>query len=295
VAKWEPEGLTRPVLTKWSPLHASRPAREAAGVHCAVTRPRPPFRRTGAPSDPAPPPDPRSPDPPPSPSPLPPILTHRVARIPLPSPPRLPRHRSLPTYPPTTVKRSGKVQMFVGKRGPRRGTIRPARGQILGRLPGRPLAPPSSGKLENPTRPGSRHGEINRAPLRQHKSRAVSVTRPWESGPHRRAAPERDRPTSPRSPPGSPVKSGSVQIKAASGLRSVARNNKATRLRTRPGRSTKSSAKDLSLRTVKLQSASRGAPLRGTPHRQPAVVLGRSLFVSDCGVQGRITPFRHGF
>jgi hypothetical protein len=89
--------------------------------------------------------------------------------------------------------------------------------------------------------------------------------------------------------------SGLSQIKAASGLRSVARNNKATRLRTRPGRSTKSSAKDLSLRTVKLQSASRGAPFRGTPHRQPAVVRGRSLFVSDCGVQGRITPFRHGF
>jgi hypothetical protein len=98
----------------------------------------------------------------------------------------------------------------------------------------------------------------------------------------------------PRSPP-TPRFTGLSQIKAASGLRSVARNNKATRLRTRPGRSTKSSAKDLSLRTVKLQSASREASLRETPHRRPAVVLGRSLFVSDCGVQGRITPFRHGF
>ena len=40
------------------------------------------------------------------------------------------------------------------------------------------------------------------------------------------------------------------------GLRSAARNNKATRQRTRPYRATKSSAKDLSLRKVKLQSAS---------------------------------------
>ena len=39
-------------------------------------------------------------------------------------------------------------------------------------------------------------------------------------------------------------------------LRSVDRNNKATLLLTRPGRTTKSSAKDLSLRIVKLQSAS---------------------------------------
>ena len=40
------------------------------------------------------------------------------------------------------------------------------------------------------------------------------------------------------------------------GLRSAARNYKATRQRTRPWRTTKSSAKDLSLRKVKLQSAS---------------------------------------
>lgn len=43
---------------------------------------------------------------------------------------------------------------------------------------------------------------------------------------------------------------------ADAGLRSVARNNKATRLLTRPGQTTKSSAKDLSLRIVKLQFAS---------------------------------------
>lgn len=43
---------------------------------------------------------------------------------------------------------------------------------------------------------------------------------------------------------------------ADEGLRSVARNNKATRLLTRPCRTTKSSAKDLSLRIVKLQYTS---------------------------------------
>lgn len=42
----------------------------------------------------------------------------------------------------------------------------------------------------------------------------------------------------------------------STGLRSIARNNKATRLFTRPGCAAKSSAKDLSLRTVKLQCAS---------------------------------------
>ena len=41
----------------------------------------------------------------------------------------------------------------------------------------------------------------------------------------------------------------------STGLRSIARNNKATRLFTRPGCAAKSSAKDLSLRTVKLQCA----------------------------------------
>ena len=45
-------------------------------------------------------------------------------------------------------------------------------------------------------------------------------------------------------------------IKPAAGLRSVARNNKATRLLTRPGWTTKSSAKDSILRVVKLQYAS---------------------------------------
>ena len=44
--------------------------------------------------------------------------------------------------------------------------------------------------------------------------------------------------------------------KLAAGLRSVARNNKATRLLTRPGQTTKSSAKDLILLTKKLQYTS---------------------------------------
>ena len=63
--------------------------------------------------------------------------------------------------------------------------------------------------------------------------------------------------------------------KLAAGLRSVARNYKATRLLTRPGQTTKSSAKDSILRTVKLQYASQ-QPLfpRGCRCR-PAEVLGQ--------------------
>ena len=54
--------------------------------------------------------------------------------------------------------------------------------------------------------------------------------------------------------------------RAGAGLRSVARNNKATRLLTRPGRATKSSAKDSPPRAVKLPSAGWGAPrFRGIP------------------------------
>ena len=62
---------------------------------------------------------------------------------------------------------------------------------------------------------------------------------------------------------------------ADAGLRSVARNNKATRLLTRPGQATKSSAKDLSLRIVKLQSASWGPRLPRSPRRRPARILGQ--------------------
>ena len=71
---------------------------------------------------------------------------------------------------------------------------------------------------------------------------------------------------------------------ADAGLRSVARNNKATRLLTRPGQTTKSSAKDLSLRIVKLQFVSSTPGLLPGIGRQPAKVQGRSLFVSDYDV-----------
>ena len=62
---------------------------------------------------------------------------------------------------------------------------------------------------------------------------------------------------------------------ADSGLRSVARNNKATRLLTRPGQTTKSSAKDLSLRAVKLQYASSPPGIPPEDGRRPAKVRGQ--------------------
>jgi hypothetical protein len=71
---------------------------------------------------------------------------------------------------------------------------------------------------------------------------------------------------------------------AYTGLRSVARNNKATRLLTRPGKTTKSSAKDLSLRIVKLQFVSSNPGLLPGSGCQPAKVQGRGLFVSDYDV-----------
>jgi hypothetical protein len=66
-----------------------------------------------------------------------------------------------------------------------------------------------------------------------------------------------------------------LQIKLAAGLRSVARNYKATRLLTRPGQATKSSAKDSSLRAVKLQYASWRPRLPRDHRRRPAKVPGQ--------------------
>jgi translation initiation factor IF-2 len=160
----------------------------------------------------------------------------------------------------------------------------------------RPASPADPGPRKTPARPpappAQTRGALYGLAAPATRCRLVAMAG-YPARPHRRPPGAASRSSAPQSPRRPDL--GLSQIKAASGLRSVARNNKATRLRTRPGRSTKSSAKDLSLRTVKLQSASRGAPLRGTPRRQPAVVRGRGLFVSDCGVQGRITPFRHGF
>jgi hypothetical protein len=65
-------------------------------------------------------------------------------------------------------------------------------------------------------------------------------------------------------PTGGSGDGGRYSTKLAAGLRSVARNNKATRLLTRPGQATKSSAKDSILRAVKLQYAG----------EQPRVVRG---------------------
>ena len=69
--------------------------------------------------------------------------------------------------------------------------------------------------------------------------------------------------------------------KAVSGLASNDRNNKATLRFTAPGRATKSSARVLSPREVKLQSVSQRPTLRVDRRRRPAEVQGRSLFVLD--------------
>jgi hypothetical protein len=61
--------------------------------------------------------------------------------------------------------------------------------------------------------------------------------------------------TPPNDPPKADRSSGGTNL-AGAGLRSAARNNKATRLLIRPDQATKSSAKDLSPHTVKLQYAS---------------------------------------
>ena len=79
------------------------------------------------------------------------------------------------------------------------------------------------------------------------------------------------------------------------GLRSADRNNKATLLLTRPGRTAKSSAKDSSQRAVKLQS---GSHRRALLARRNAPLLrfgARGLFVLEYDVLERIAPFRHGF
>ena len=66
-----------------------------------------------------------------------------------------------------------------------------------------------------------------------------------------------------------------------SGIGSSDRNNKATLHFTPPVRTTKSSAKVLSLRVVKLQSASSTLGLPPRAGRRPAKVRGRSLFVYE--------------
>jgi hypothetical protein len=77
---------------------------------------------------------------------------------------------------------------------------------------------------------------------------------------------------------------------AETGLASTDRNNKATLLFTAPGRASKSSAKVLSPREVKLQSASWPPTLRGGDRRRPAKVQGRSLFALDYDVRGESSP-----
>jgi hypothetical protein len=211
----------------------------------------------------------------------------------LPSPPGpRPRAYECSPHPPGRGPGGPEPKCFEGPGAQvLRGGRHPAAGIRVLPLPARPRPRGLRSPSASPVRPRAHEPKALPQPARAQVGRVTRPTAPAGAS----AGPSRPRPRAPPDPHRDAPRTGLSQIKAASGLRSVARNNKATRLRTRPGRSTKSSAKDLSLRTVKLQSASRGAPLRGTPHRRPAVVRGRSLFVSDCGVQGRITPFRHGF
>ena len=78
---------------------------------------------------------------------------------------------------------------------------------------------------------------------------------------------------------------------AGAGLRSVARNNKATRLLTRPGQATKSSAKDLSLRIVKLQFASWRHRFPRSPRCRPARILGQRPIRIRLRCAGENHPF----
>ena len=74
------------------------------------------------------------------------------------------------------------------------------------------------------------------------------------------------------------------------GLASTDRNNKATLPFTAPGRTSKSSAKDLSPHEVKLQSASWQPALRAGGRRWPAGALGRGLFVLDYDARSESSP-----
>ncbi len=79
------------------------------------------------------------------------------------------------------------------------------------------------------------------------------------------------------------------------GLASADRNNKATLLLTAPYSMTKSYAKGLSPRMVKLQDVSECCRLSLQHRYRPAKIQGRSLFVSDYDVWEKIAAFWHGF
>ena len=98
------------------------------------------------------------------------------------------------------------------------------------------------------------------------------IDRRGETLPSRLPGPE---PTPLQSPAEKPEPRRGVTNLAEEGLRSAARNNKATRLLTRPSRTTQSYAKDLSLRTVKLQYAGSDPGLPPGAGRRPAEVRGQ--------------------
>ena len=136
-----------------------------------------------------------------------------------------------------------------------------------GRLPG--AGPLKAGKgLQLP--PRTRHNDGEPKLCVYVSSRTGTPKGPRETGGYVRRLPLRP------AAGGRCTKGGvCLQIKLAAGLRSVARNYKATRLLTRPGQATKSSAKDSSLRAVKLQYASWRPRLPRDHRRQPAKVPGQ--------------------
>jgi hypothetical protein len=79
------------------------------------------------------------------------------------------------------------------------------------------------------------------------------------------------------------------------GLRSATRGDKATRPLTRPAAATKSSAKDLSLRNVKLQSAGWRPPLGGGAPGPACCGPGPEPIRTRLRCAGEGRPFRHGF
>ncbi len=122
-------------------------------------------------------------------------------------------------------------------------SLEPAAGPLLGR-------PAAGSSRVNCTHqhtqvtlniPGNRDSQKRRVP-------------PWED-PKKYPTPLSNTAVRHRAPPGGPPWKSALeglQIRRPTGLRSVARNNKATRLLTRPGPTAKSSAKDLSLARCKI-------------------------------------------
>jgi hypothetical protein len=155
----------------------------------------------------------------------------------------------------------------------------------------RELRPPSAGRL-----PG---GSTDRLPspvyrkppeptLGKDAGRSAPDTAPWNPRPAR-ATPSVTLPARRRAGGGRVSVDSRSEKKnwSVAGWRSADRSNKTTLPRTRPDRTTKSYARVLTPRKVKLQSADWTPELRTGARCRPAGIQGRSLFVSDYDVRGK--------